>query len=85
MTGMVYEFFHILNSHKQAVKEYYQSLTRQELQRLQAIEDKLIYQHHRNLDFLVEAETVNEQIKNRPCEPGIEGGDEAVFRISGDR
>lgn len=62
-----------LESHKQAVKKYYQSLTKQELQRLQEIEDELIYQHQKNLDFLAEAEAINEQIKNRPCEAGIEG------------
>ncbi|MGD1704459.1 hypothetical protein [Dapis sp. BLCC M229] len=71
--GMVYEFFHILESHKQAVRKYYQSLTKQELQCLQEIEDELTYQHQKNLDFLAEADAINEQIKNRPCEPGIEG------------
>ena len=71
--GMVYEFFHILESHKQAVKNYYDSLTKEELKRLQEIEDELIYQHQKNLDFLAEADAINKQIKNRPCEPGIEG------------
>lgn len=71
--GMVYEFFHILESHKQAVKNYYDSLTKEELKRLQEIEDELTYQHQKNLDFLAEADAINKQIKNRPCEPGIEG------------
>ncbi len=71
--GMVYEFFHILENHKQTVKKYYDSLTKEDLTRLQEIEDELSYQHQKNLDFLAEADAVNEQIKNRPCEPGIEG------------
>lgn len=71
--GLVYEFFKVLDDHKQAVRAYYQSLTRQELQRLQEIEDELIEQHNRNLEFLAEAKAINDYLTNRPCEPGIEG------------
>jgi hypothetical protein len=71
--GMVYEFFQILDDHKQAVKTYYESLTQQELERLQEIENELIYEHTKNLEFLAEAKAVNNDIKNRPIAPGIEG------------
>jgi methionine synthase I (cobalamin-dependent) len=72
-TGMVYEFFKILDNHKQAVRAYYESLTRQELDRLQEIENELIYEHNKNLDFLSENKKINQEIKNRPISPGIEG------------
>ncbi len=71
--GMVYEFFNILDEHKQVVKAYYESLTQQELERLQEIENELIYEHKKNLEFLAETKLVNEQITNRPILPGIEG------------
>jgi hypothetical protein len=71
--GMVYEFFKILDDHKQTVKIYYESLTQQELERLQAIENELIYEHQKNLEFLVEAQVINQEITNRPIAPGIEG------------
>lgn len=71
--GMVYEFFKILDDHKQAVKTYYESLTRQELARLQEIENELIYEHQKNLEFLAEAKAINQEITNRPIAPGIEG------------
>ena len=70
--GMVYEFFNILENHKQEVKAYYESLTQQELEHLQAIENELIYEHNKNLEFLAEAKAINETIKNRPIKPGIE-------------
>ncbi len=70
--GMVYEFFNILENHKQEVKYYYESLTQQELEHLQAIENELIYQHDKNLKFIDEAQAVNKNIKNRPIKPGIE-------------
>jgi len=47
--GMVYEFFKILDDHKQQVKEYYASLTQQDLQYLQEIENELLYEHSKNL------------------------------------
>ena len=71
--GMAIEFFRILDDHKQAVKTYYESLTRQELGRLQEIENNLIYEHQKNLDFLAEAKAINQEITNRPIAPGIEG------------
>lgn len=71
--GMVYEFFKILNDHKQKVRAYYESLTKQELERLQEIENELLYEHTKNLEFLTETRALNEEIKNRPCEPGVEG------------
>jgi hypothetical protein len=70
--GMVYEFFNILENHKQEVKFFYESLTHQELEHLQAIENELIYEHHKNLEFIAEAKAVNQTIKNRPVKPGIE-------------
>ncbi|MFB2971367.1 hypothetical protein ACE1CD_20570 [Aerosakkonema sp. BLCC-F183] len=73
VSGMVYEFFKILDDHKQIVRAYYQSLTQQQLERLQEIENELIYEHNKNLEFLAEAKAVNEEIKNRPVAPGIEG------------
>ncbi|BAY66808.1 hypothetical protein NIES22_69520 (plasmid) [Calothrix brevissima NIES-22] len=78
-TGMVYEFFRILDDHKQAVKTYYESLTRQELERLQEIENELIYEHQKNLEFLAQAEAINHEITNRPIAPGIQG---AMQRLS---
>jgi hypothetical protein len=70
--GMVYEFFNILENHKQEVKFYYESLTHQELEYLQAIENELIYEHHKNLEFIAEAKAVNQTIKNRLVKLGIE-------------
>ncbi|WP_414756603.1 hypothetical protein [Anabaena sp. CCY 9910] len=78
-TGMVYEFFQILDNHKQAVKAYYESLTQQELEHLQAIEDELIYEHKKNLEFLSQAEAINREITTRPIASGIEG---AIHRLS---
>ncbi|MEC4815188.1 MAG: hypothetical protein SAK29_18210 [Scytonema sp. PMC 1069.18] len=71
--GMVYEFFKILDDHKQAVRIYYESLTQQELERLQAIENELIYEHKKNVEFLAEASAISQEIKNRPVAPGVEG------------
>ena len=71
--GMAVEFFRILDDHKQAVKTYYESLTRQELGRLQEIENELIYEHQKNLEFLAEAKAINQEITNRPIAPGIQG------------
>lgn len=70
--GMVNEFFNILENHKQEVKAYYESLTEQELEHLQAIENELIYEHEKNLEFLDQIQVVNETIINRPIKPGIE-------------
>lgn len=71
--GMVYEFFKILDDHKQTVKNYYESLTQQEIERLKEIEEELIYEHQKNLEFLAEAQVINQEIKNRSIAPGVEG------------
>ena len=71
--GMVYEFFKILDDHKQLVKVYYESLTQQELEHLQEIENEMIYEHKKNLEFLAEAQVINQEITNRPITPGVEG------------
>ncbi len=71
--GMVHEFFQILDDHKQAVKIYYESLTQQELEHLQTIENELIYEHSKNLEFLAKTEAINLKIKSRPILPGVEG------------
>jgi hypothetical protein len=82
--GMVYEFFKILDNHKQQTKEYYENATQQELNYLKKIEDELIYEHTRNMNFLTEARTknleflaeskyLNDKVANRPIGSGIEG------------
>ncbi len=82
--GMVYEFFKILDNHKQRTKEYYENATQQELSHLKKIEDELIYEHTknmnflaeeraRNIDFLAESQAINDRIASRPIESGIEG------------
>lgn len=71
--GMVYEFFKILDDHKQQVKEYYESLTQKDLQYLQDIENELVYEHSKNLKFLAESEALNAEIAHRPIKPGVEG------------
>jgi hypothetical protein len=71
--GMVYEFFKILDNHKQQVKKYYESLTQQQLSSLQQIEDELIYEHNKNLTFLAEARVLSAEITDRPRKPGIQG------------
>jgi len=71
--GMVYEFFKILDDHKQQVGEYYESLTQQQLGYLHQIEDEMIYEHNKNLRFLAESRTLSEEITNRPRKAGIDG------------
>ncbi|MBD2471712.1 hypothetical protein [Nostoc sp. FACHB-145] len=71
--GMIHQFFKILEYHQQDVRIYYESLTQQELEHLQAIEDELIYEHKKNLEFLSQAEAINQEITNRAIAPGIEG------------
>jgi hypothetical protein len=82
--GMVYEFFKILDNHKQQTKEYYENATQQELNHLKKIEDELIYEHinnmnfleevrTKNLEFLAQSKSLNDKIANRPIESGIEG------------
>lgn len=71
--GMIYEFFKILDDHKQQVKTYYESLTQQDLGYLQEIENELLYEHTKNLKFLDEAQALNDEIANRPRVAGVEG------------
>jgi hypothetical protein len=82
--GMVKEFFNILDDHKKKTKEYYESLTQQELAHLEKIEDELIYEHNKNteffadeqtnnLAFLAESKSLNDNISNRTIENGVEG------------
>ncbi|MEH2076440.1 MAG: hypothetical protein V7K57_18920, partial [Nostoc sp.] len=37
------------------------------------IENELIYEHQKNLEFLAQSEAINQEITNRPIAPGIEG------------
>lgn len=71
--GMVYEFFKILDDHKEQTKKYYEDLTQRDLNYLKEIENELIYEHNKNLEFLDEAKALNDEITNRPFEAGIEG------------
>ncbi len=81
--GMVKEFFNILDDHKEKTKAYYESLTQQELDHLKKIEDELIYEHNKNMEFLAnertknlaflaESKSLNTKISNRPIENGVE-------------
>jgi len=72
-TTAIYQFFHILENHQQAVRKYYASLTQQELECLQAIENDLIAEHQKNLEFLAQAQAVNAAISHRPLLSGIAG------------
>lgn len=71
--GMVYEFFKILDDHKQQTKKYYEALTQHDLNHLQEIENQLLYEHTKNLEFLDEAQALNADIANTPLEAGVEG------------
>lgn len=70
--AMVYEFFKILEDHKQAVRDHYQQLTQAELDRLAALEAEWQYQHQKNLAFLAESRRVNAEISDRPVGTSIE-------------
>jgi hypothetical protein len=81
--GMVKEFFNILDDHKEKMKAYYESLTQQELDHLKKIENELIYEHNKNMEFLAdertknlaflaESKSLNAKISNRPIENGVE-------------
>jgi hypothetical protein len=71
--SMIYEFFKILDNHKEQTKKYYESLTQQDLKHLKELEIELLYQHNKNLEFLDKAQLINTEISNRPIETGIEG------------
>lgn len=76
--GMVYEFFKILEEHKHEVRDYYNSLTEQQLSYLQQVEDEMTYEHKKNLRFLDEQRALSEEITNRPRRAGIEGAFERL-------
>jgi hypothetical protein len=71
--GMIYEFFKILDDHKKQTKEYYESLTKYELDCLKKVEEELLYEHSKNLEFLNRTQALNTEITNRPLEAGVEG------------
>jgi hypothetical protein len=71
--GIIYEFFKILDDHKRQTKEYYEALTQRDLNYLKEIENELVYEHNKNLNFLEETQALNAEITNRPVESGIEG------------
>jgi hypothetical protein len=76
--GMVSEFFKILEDHKQDVRDYYDSMTEEQLSYLQQVEDEMIYEHEKNLRFLDEQRALSEEITNRPRRAGIEGAFERL-------
>jgi len=71
--GMVYEFYKILDDHKQEVRAFYDSMTEQQLAYLKQAEDDLIYEHEKALAMLNEAQQTAEEITNRPRGAGVEG------------
>jgi len=71
--GMVYEFFKILEDHKQEVRNYYNSLTEQQLSYLQKVDDEINYEHDKNLRHLDEQRAFSEEISNYPRGNGIQG------------
>lgn len=78
--GIVYQFFTLLDEHKQKVENYYDSLNEHELRQLEAIAEALdrqyaedLRQHAKNMEFLAEVEKASDYIVNRPCEPGARG------------
>jgi hypothetical protein len=71
--GSTYEFFKILDDHKQQVKAYYESMTEQELQYLSQVEEELIYEHEKTMSVLDEEQQLTDVIVNRPRESGAQG------------
>jgi hypothetical protein len=71
--GLAYEFFKILDDHKQQVKAYYESMTEQELQYLSQVEAELIYEHEKTMSVLDEEQQLTDVIVNRPRESGVQG------------
>ncbi|MGP1385034.1 MAG: hypothetical protein ACTS2F_15840 [Thainema sp.] len=71
--GMVYEFFKVLDYHKDEVQKYYRSLTQQDLNSLKEIESELLYEHSRHLEFFDDIKELNSEITNRPLASGVEG------------
>lgn len=71
--GLTYEFFKILDEHKQQVRAYYESMTEQELQYLSQMEAELIYEHEKTMSILDEEQQLTDMIVNRPRESGVQG------------
>ena len=71
--GMVYEFFKILEDHKQEVRDYYNSLTEKQLSYLQKVDDEITYEHDKNLRYLNEQSAFSEDIIHYPLGNGIQG------------
>jgi hypothetical protein len=71
--GMVYEFFKILEGHKQQVRDYYNSLTEQQLSYLQQVEDEMIYEHKKNLAFLDKSEKARKEYEEYYYDFSLEG------------
>ncbi|BAZ44393.1 hypothetical protein NIES4102_14020 [Chondrocystis sp. NIES-4102] len=70
--GLTYEFFKILEEHKQQVKAYYESMTEQQLQYLSQVEAELIYEHQKTISVLDEQQQLTNVIVNRPRESGVQ-------------
>lgn len=70
--AMVYEFFTILENHKQEVRNYYQQLTQTDLHQLATLEAEWTYQHQKNLVFLQESRRTNADISDRPVGKSIQ-------------
>ncbi len=71
--GLTYEFFKILDDHKQQVRAYYESMTEQELLYLRQVEAELIYEHQKTMSVLDAQQQLTEAIVNRPRESGVQG------------
>ena len=76
--GMVYEFFKILDDHKQQIREYYESLTEQQLGYLQHIADETTYEYKKVLRSFDEERALSEEITNPPRRAGLEGAFERL-------
>ncbi|OKH18011.1 hypothetical protein NIES208_07540 [[Limnothrix rosea] IAM M-220] len=69
--GMVKQFFGILASHKEKTKEYYESLTQQDLDYLKKLEADLEYEHKKSLRRIEESRVFHQQLSERPVHSGI--------------
>jgi hypothetical protein len=71
--GMVSEFFKILEEHKQEVRDYYNSLTEQQLSYLQQVEDEMTYEHKKSLEFLDESQQARKEYEEDYYDFSLEG------------
>jgi hypothetical protein len=71
--GMVSEFFKVLEDHKQEVKDYYNSLTEQQLSYLQQVEDEMTYEHKKSLEFLDESQQARKEYEEDYYDFSLEG------------